>query len=205
MKIQSELSLQEKSIGNQELKLERTISEQRNTEANIERARQESVEITENFNSVQGNFYKVGSEITRLEEAIQFNQQRIKQLEEDQQKARERHSEIKNLLLRDEKEIRELEARLEISVPKLNELVQRQVVQERLRQAEDQMRQWQQQWDEFTESSLQMHEIWKCSSLNVEYTEQLLSRLGRRAIELDTLSSSLSRTIRGSQRLRMKS
>ena len=189
MKIQSELSLQEKSIGNQELKLERTISEQRNTEANIERARQESVEITENFNSVQGNFYKVGSEITRLEEAIQFNQQRIKQLEEDQQKARERHSEIKNLLLRDEKEIRELEARSEISVPKLNELVQLdQAVQERLRQAEDQMRQWQRQWDEFAESSSANARDLEVQQSRVEYTEQLLSRLGRRAIELDTLS-----------------
>ena len=50
------------------------------------------------------------------------------------------------------------------------------------------MRQWQQQWDEFAESSSANARDLEVQQSRVEYTEQLLSRLGRRAIELDTLS-----------------
>ena len=46
----------------------------------------------------------------------------------------------------------------------------------------------QQQWDEFAESSSANARDLEVQQSRVEYTEQLLSRLGRRAIELDTLS-----------------
>ncbi len=187
--IQSALTLQEKNIGSQELQLERSISEQRNTELNIETARQESNTISEKFNEIQAQFYKAGGEIARLEESIQFNQQRVSELRNERQRIEGRYVEVKNLLNRDRQEIENLKlqsAELEPKVQGLESLDHDS--QELLRESENKLRAWQTKWDEFSEKASRRVRDLEVQLSRIDHSEQLLSRLGRRAIELDSLS-----------------
>ena len=150
-KIQSELTQQETNIGNQELQLERALSEQRNTELNIEKARKESTEVSERFNGIQGQFYKAGGEIARLEEAIQFNQQRVSELRTDRERVEGRHAEVKTLLSRDRQEIENLTLQTDELEPKVRELeVLDRDSQELLRESENRLKAWQEKWEEYS-------------------------------------------------------
>ena len=188
-KIQSELTQQETNIGNQELQLERALSEQRNTELNIEKARKESTEVSERFNGIQGQFYKAGGEIARLEEAIQFNQQRVSELRTDRERVEGRHAEVKTLLSRDRQEIENLTLQTDELEPKVRELeVLDRDSQELLRESENQLKTWQEKWEEFSEKAAGRARDLEVQLSRIDHSEQLLSRLGRRAIELDSLS-----------------
>ena len=189
IKIQSELTQQEKNIGNQELQLERVITEQRNTELNIEKARKESSEISEKFNEIQGQFYKAGGEIARLEESIQFNQQRVNELRAERERVEGRYSEVKDLLTRDRQEIENLRLQSEELEPKVQELESLDHgSQESLRESENRLKAWQNKWDGFSENASGCSRDLEVQLARIDHSEQLLSRLGRRAIELDSLS-----------------
>ena len=60
----------------------------------------------EELNRVQGRYYQIGADIARIEEAIQFNQQRVKQLELDLSTVAQRSEEASRQLAMDEAEIR---------------------------------------------------------------------------------------------------
>jgi len=189
IKIQSKLTQQEKDIGNQELQLERVLTEQRNTELNIEIARKESNEISEKFNKIQSQFYKAGGEIARLEESIQFNQQRVHELRAERERVEGRYSEVKDLLTRDRQEIENLRMQSEELEPKLQELESLDHgSHELLRESESRLKAWQNKWDEFSEKSSGCSRDLEVQLSRIDHSEQLLSRLGRRAIELDSLS-----------------
>ena len=188
-KVQTELAQQEILISSHELTLERTISEQRGTELNIERARKESSEILDEFNVVQSNYYRAGSEIARLEEAIQFNQQRVAQLKSDREKIVGRQTETKNLLLRDQAQVSELEKQLLELGPQLDFLEGAdKELQAALGDAEDYLKAWQIRWDQFSIGSSAHTRDLEIQKSRVDNSEQLLARLGRRAIELDSLT-----------------
>ena len=187
--VQAELTQYEKNIGTQELQLERVLSEQRNTELNIEKSRTESADVSEKFNEMQSRFYKAGGEIGRLEEAIQFNQQRVAQLRADRKRVEDRYVEVKNLLTRDQEEINKLTLQSEDLKPKLQRLEELDSSsQESLRESESRLKVWQSRWEDFSEiASTQARDL-DVQLSRIDYSEQLLSRLGRRAIELDSLS-----------------
>ena len=54
-------------------------------DTSIEEQRQQSADQSEQANEIQQQFYQLGTEIARIEETLQFNQQRSQQLQEDQQ------------------------------------------------------------------------------------------------------------------------
>ena len=76
----NDIEQRDRAIAEQQNKLEAAIAEQRSLEAGIEQQRAAHAESNDAFNEIQGRFYAIGSELARLEEAIQSLHQARHQL-----------------------------------------------------------------------------------------------------------------------------
>ncbi|HSG97230.1 MAG TPA: chromosome segregation protein SMC, partial [Woeseiaceae bacterium] len=155
--------------------LEAAIAKQRSLEASIEETRVRQGERTDEFNEVQGRYYKVGSEIARLEQSIEHAHELRERREQDLEQAVQGAREIAEHIDQDESEIAQLELTLSELVPGLEEARQgEEASSASLRRAEDALAEWQKQWDEI---SLKHNEATKQQSIEHTRAEQIESRL----------------------------
>ncbi|MDG2375660.1 MAG: chromosome segregation protein SMC, partial [Woeseiaceae bacterium] len=163
------------ALAEKETVLESLIAGQRNTEAKMEDARSQQSDRSDEFNEVQGRYYKAGSEIARIEQAIEHAHELRERQQEDLEQAVEGAAEIAGHINKDESEIAQLELTLNELVPGLENANARQErSQSSLDQAETALADWQQRWDEHNERANTARQ-----TRNVEQTrsEQLTSRL----------------------------
>jgi chromosome segregation protein len=156
-------------------RMEEQIAGQRKLEASIEDARSRQVERTDLFNVVQGRFYKVGSEIARLEQTIEHAKELRERQEKDLEQAVQGASEIVEHIDKDESEIAQLELTLNELVPGLEQAQQSEKAStESLEAAEAALAEWQEQWDEYTQKFNEAQQ-----QRNIEQTraEQIESRI----------------------------
>ena len=66
-----ELGEQQKLVESQETKVEQTIASLRTVEANLEQLREDHTAANDSMNEVQGQYYQIGADISRLEQSIQ--------------------------------------------------------------------------------------------------------------------------------------
>jgi chromosome segregation protein len=148
--LKESLTAREKHIVELEIELEKALAEQRKVEATIELARQDFSNQTDKFNGIQERFYQLGEEIARIEEALQFNQQRVKQLELDLVTVTQRQVEANQQVATDEGQIQSMQERIAELQPKVAELSAADAsVQQGLKEVEEKNSHWQQRWDSF--------------------------------------------------------
>ncbi|WP_462320726.1 chromosome segregation protein SMC [Halochromatium sp.] len=142
------LERQDRVIGETEVRLESDLASLRRLEAEIEAQRVLHAEVSDAFNAVQGRWYAVGSEIARLEQALQFASETRKRQERELGSVRGELDEASGQQERDQTRQRELSAELERDLPLLEEGRERlDDLRERLAEAEAQLETWQQAWD----------------------------------------------------------
>ncbi len=190
-----EIDVQKRKLATVETDMEKRTAGLRETELEIEQGRQKLAEASEQHNQVQGRFYKLGSEISSKEQAIEHQkslQQRSRQelagLEQSLQDAGK-------ILADDGDKLGQLDLQLAEITPELdtsNETLQQQ--QASLEQAEAKMHEWQELWDQFRREFHQVHESAQIENRGIEHierqvqrTEQQRSRLQQ---ELDNLDAS---------------
>jgi chromosome segregation protein len=155
--------------------LEAVIAKQRSLEASLEETRVRQGERTDEFNEVQGRYYKVGGEIARLEQSIEHAHELRERREQDLEQAVQGAREIADHIDQDESEIAQLELTLSELVPGLEQARQsEQASSASLQRAEDALAEWQKQWDEI---SLKHNEATKQHSIEHTRSEQIESRL----------------------------
>ncbi len=98
----------DRKIAEQQNALEAVVTEQRGVESEIESQRAAHLEANDHFNQVQGQFYSIGSEIARLEEAIQFAREQRRQQEADLEQAKHALKEAQSLSEQDNSKLQEL-------------------------------------------------------------------------------------------------
>jgi chromosome segregation protein len=163
------------SLGEKETSLEALVARQRSTEAKIEDARVRQSDRTDEFNEVQGRYYRAGSEIARIEQTIEHAHELRERQQKDLEQAIQGAAEIAGHINNDESEIAQLELTINELVPGLEEArAQQQRSHVSLEQAEQALSEWQLRWDEYTERANSAQQ-----TRNVEETrsEQLKSRL----------------------------
>ncbi|NIL94256.1 MAG: chromosome segregation protein SMC [Woeseiaceae bacterium] len=156
-------------------RLEAIIADQRNVEAQIEESRELQSQRNDDFNEVQGRFYKVGSEIARLEQSIEHAHELRERQEKDLEQAIQGAHEIREHIDKDQTEIKQLELTLNELVPGLEQARQSEKASvDSLHRAEQALADWQHEWDEFTARFNETQQ-----SRNVEQTrsEEIESRL----------------------------
>jgi len=156
-------------------KLEAAVAEQRKLEAGIEDLRVRQSEEADAFNEVQGRYYKVGSEIARLEQSIEHARELRERQQQDIEQASTGAREIIEHIDKDESEIAQLEMSLSELVPGLEQAKNSEAASLRsLEKAEAALAEWRQEWDAWSE---QLGEARQQQRVEQTRSEQIESRL----------------------------
>jgi chromosome segregation protein len=183
----------DRHLAERKTRLEAVVAEQRKIEAGIEAARVQQTERSDAFNEVQGRFYKVGSEIARLEQAIEhaheLRERQAKDLEQAVQGARE----IREHIDKDQTEIEQLELTLSELVPGLEQARRSEKSSaESLSRAEEALAEWQQQWDDYTAESNEAMQLRNVEQTRSEQIESRIQSFSERRKKLDEAKSGAS-------------
>jgi len=150
--LRAEVAAQEHALREKQLALEAAVAAQRSAETSLEKLRVELADRNERFSAVQGNYYRVGSEIARLEQSVQHRKELIQRQNEDLQATDQQVAEINAHIASDQVELEQLEHVLNELEPGLAQAhaVQRSS-QQALEDAEKAMEQWRERWEQISE------------------------------------------------------
>jgi chromosome segregation protein len=178
---------QKQIIGKLELEHEKLITERSGCDTAIEKLRADFTQTSDAFNEIQANFYKIGGEVARLEQAIEHSQQRAQELDKDLQQTEHNFTEAEQHLNTDKQKATGWEAEQSELEPLL---VTAQAAEkssaELLQTAETAMQQWQQSWDEFTQAAADPRQQAEVQQSKIQHVEQILRRLDERRSALAT-------------------
>ena len=119
--LDDQANVAERELADRKTKLEAVVASQRKLEAAIEEGRDKQAERNDAFNEVQGRFYKVGSEIARLEQSIEHAHELRERQSKDLEQAIQGAREIREHIDKDQSEIAQLELTLNELVPGLEQ------------------------------------------------------------------------------------
>jgi chromosome segregation protein len=177
-------------LSERKTKLEAAIAEQRKIEAGLEDARVQQTERTDEFNEVQGRFYKVGSEIARLEQSIEHARELRERQENDLAQAVQGAKEIVDHIDKDQDEIAQLELTLNELIPGLEQARQQdRASAESLQKADDALGEWQQQWEAWSQKYNDSQQQQNVESTRAEQIDSRLQSYVDRRKKLDEAQS----------------
>jgi chromosome segregation protein len=146
--LRDEVGTRETEYRERQTALEAAIAGQRALEAEIERLRADLTERNDAFNEVQGRYYRVGSEIARLEQAIQHRKELAQRHAEDLQGTDEQLREIRSHIDDDRVKLEQLELVLSELSPGLEQAhMSREASERALADAEQAMEVWRDRWE----------------------------------------------------------
>ncbi|GAB2883379.1 chromosome segregation protein SMC [Microbulbifer echini] len=188
-------SAKQQQIGELELTVEELVTRQVNCDTGIEQKRVGYHELSDSFNEVQGRFYAVGADIARLEQSIAHARERSTRLQSDLGQTEQEFREAETNLEVDREKAAQFEEELEIIVPDLEMvLAAEEDSASGLLEAEEQMRNWQNEWDQFNQGasrSRQMAEVQQSRIQHLETSGQrLLERINKLVAEQSGLQVS---------------
>jgi chromosome segregation protein len=191
--MRDEIEQRDRGIAEQENRLQSAIAEQRAIEARIEEQREAHADANEGFNEIQGQFYAIGSEIARLEEAIQYAREARRQQEVDLAQARQSLQQARELSEQDSSRLADLAGELERDQPMLSAArEQADAEASALEAAEKAMQDWQAEWDRFNQSANEPSQLAQVERTRINHLEdqekQLKRRIDRNAEEQQQLS-----------------
>jgi len=169
-----------------ELKVEAQVTSQVRQDSDIEKYRAQFTEKSDAFNEVQGRYYSIGSDITRVEQAIQHAEERERQLRIDLEQTVRDCSEAEEHLSVDSAKAEGWEAELleilpELEITKDSEEESGSVLLE----AEESMHLWQQHWDQFNQRAAEPRQQAEVQQSRIKYLEQVQTRLLERIEKLE--------------------
>jgi len=191
--LDGQVNEREAAIRELEVRLEAVIAEQRGADASLEKQRESQLELNDSFNEVQSRFYKVGNEISRLEQSLTHRRERLAQLKTDLAQAERSQQQASEHLQLDEAQLEEARAQIMELEPE-QELYQAQAEElaVSLQLAEEQMQQWQQVWEQFNQSAQGPRQRAEVEQSRIQHLEQALQRSRERVERLENERKSLT-------------
>nr|WP_010132824.1 chromosome segregation protein SMC [Microbulbifer agarilyticus] len=183
----------QQQIGELELTVEELVTRQVGFDTGIEEQRVAYHEFSDAFNEVQGRFYSIGADIARLEQSISHARERNASLQSDFARTEQEHSESVALLAADQEKAEEFDVELEVITPDL-EMVQaaEEESAQTLLTAEDEMREWQNAWDQFNQGASGSRQRAEVQQSRIQHLETSAQRLQDRITKLQLERESLS-------------
>jgi chromosome segregation protein len=190
-----EIETQKRTLATVETGMEERTAGLRETEREIEQGRQKLVEANESHNQVQGQFYKLGSDISGKEQAIEHEKNLRQRSRQELAGLQQSLQEAEKMLSGDDDRLQQLALQLGDITPLLDsgsQQLQRQ--QQALEQADAKMQEWQDLWDQFRREFHQVHEAAQIENRGIEHIERQVAHTEQRRLrlqqELDNLDSS---------------
>ncbi len=190
----SQLEDYERALSSEQTRLEEIVAQQRRAEADIESARQEHHDATEAFNEVQGRYYRVGAEISSTEQQIQHAKEQQQRSRDELAQVEHEHSETAEHIRSDRERLAQLDTALAEDQPQHEQLKESQDASGKaLQAAEEAMRQWQAEWDDFQKRAAepaQQAQVQRSRmeqlERHIEQARERLQRIEAERAQLDT-------------------
>ena len=185
----ADLAARDRTLKRLEVEYERTQSNLRRDDANIERARAEQQEHSDAYSRVQGLAYEVGAKIGKTEHAIESNRERQSQLEANLANAQRRLDETARQLADDEREVALLETAIAAKVPELEAARNEDArASDALTVAEDHSRASDAAWSDFASRTSANEREMRVEESRIEHIQQAIERLRQRLAQLEQQS-----------------
>ncbi len=185
-KLDGELGQREHLIRELEVQVEALVTEQVSIDTRIEKLRADYTEQTDKFNEVQGRYYATGADVARVEQSIQFTQERARSLREDLAQTDSSLIESTRLLAQDEEKMSLWREELDELAPELEMGREAELeMGDKLAEAEQAMQRWQQEWDDFNQSSNAPRQQAEVQQSRLQHFEKSLARLNERIERLE--------------------
>lgn len=177
----TELDEKHTSVERKETKLEETIANLRALEAELEQSRQEHGSANELMNKVQGEYYQVGADISRLEQSIQHATETKQRHEGDLEKTKSNLGSLVEELAKQDGAQQEFEQQMQTMQTELELLGEQYVeVGEAVSSAETAELLWREAWEELMhEANEPSHQV-QAHSQRIEFLGQEMNRLQER-------------------------
>ncbi len=183
----------EAELREQETRLESIIAELRALEAAIEKDRETHIEANEAFNEVQGRFYKIGGDISRVEQSIQHNRELRFRQERELEQAQKALNEAQEHIEQDRARLEELtQGMLELEPADQSAQAAQGLGSARLGEAEQAMQAWQGEWEDFNRRAAAPSETAQVERTRMEHLERQIQQKGDRLEKLTLERQGLS-------------
>ena len=161
--------------------IEALVADQRQVEAQTETLREKHQAATEHLNAVQGEVYKVGGAIARVEQQIQHNRELGERLERARAETESAYAELGEHIAADREHIEILRGALEDGEPRLATLREAaETALETQHLAEAALSDWQSQWDEHSKLSADSGQAAEVERTRLDYLDRQSNETGRR-------------------------
>ncbi len=157
--------------------LEASVAKTRSLEADMEKMREEGIEANDAYQEIQSIYYSLGSEITRIEQNIEYQGQRKQQLELDLGEIKESLEHFQKELALDLDKIATLKSQADEVEPQLQAATSReQASTAALTRAEEKMANWQLEWDRFNEDASETSQRAEVEQERINHLENIVDR-----------------------------
>ena len=191
--LDNELRENQEAIKGLEIKIEATTADQREIDAKIEEHLSHNAELADAFGEVQARFYSLGNNIARIEQSIEHHIERVDQQKLDLSETEEAWSQTREELDVDLKRITQLDAEMLSITPALEEARAAELSSsELLAQAEQQLTQWQLDWDAFNQRAEEPRQVAEVEQSRIQQLDNIVERGLERKRKLEDESRSLS-------------
>lgn len=180
------------NIARCEKELESVVAELRASEASIEQARLQQTEATDHFNETQANFYRIGSEVSRIEQTIEHTRDSRRQQSQELAEVDRSLDEAKKHVEDDSRRIEEIDDVLSRDQPAIDQLKDTQRISaEMLTRVETELGEWRVRQDEFNERHAEATRNAQIERNNIEQFERSMSTATTRMDKLSTEKQTL--------------
>ncbi len=192
--LDSGAEVHDSAMRERELAMQAALADQRAAEAAIEKQRAFHTEQSDQVAAVQGRYYEVGADISRLEQNIQHMRQLRERQRTDLAQAGTTRTELTAHIERDELQLTGLRAEIERLAPELQAAQAAEAAAAgALEDAEAQLQDWQQRWEHFNRALGAAAQTTQVERARIEQLENQLRRhvtqADRLALERDALAA----------------
>ena len=191
--LRAAVAVDEQTMRARQTGLDAAIAGQRSVEASIEKVRVDLAERNDSFNEVQGEYYRLGADIARLEQSIQHRQELRGRQEQDLAATRESLAEIVAHMDRDRGELNQLELVLDELGPGLEQAqLEQRASTEALKQAETAVEAWRERREALNRAFAEAERGLAVERARKENLESQAARVEKQRVELSGERETLS-------------
>ena len=152
--LRGEIDQRAQALKTFELRIDELTAEQRNVEARIESERSTQQAASDHFNSVQAELYRVGGEVARVEQQINYNRDLGERLQRAARETDTAIAELNEHIHADQTQIEALQLAIAEAEPQMETFEsEAESRADALRTAEHAIVDWQSRWDTYARSS----------------------------------------------------
>jgi chromosome segregation protein len=194
MELDSGAQIHDSATRAREIEMQAALADQRAAEASIESQRTHHGAAGERVAAVQGRYYEIGADISRLEQTIQHTRELRERQRTDLAKTRATLAELGAHVERDERQLAELAEEIARSAPELERAqTAESAAAEALEAAERELAAWQERWEQLHQALGAVDRTTQVERARIEQLENQLRRLQaqveRLTLERDALEA----------------